>query len=199
MARKVVVIELCVRCPVGREQEATRTELLSLGDTRFELRLCEAHGEALVRDVFAWGRLGIQLENLPSSSKFTPEYAAAHRRAAELRTEQAKEDRARNNHPAGKGTPATQPQTGKLRGLPHDADEWVFSLHAQQRLQQREIAIVDALRAACEPLVVRQGRTPDTAIHENGEAKVVVNPNTKEILTVGYPQNRDQRKVSSAN
>lgn len=194
MARKIITIELCVRCPVGREKEATRTEMLALGDTRFQLRLCETHGEALVRDVFAWGRLGEQLEEIPKGTRFTPEYAAEQRRLADLRTKQAQEDRAKERHPSA--TPVTKPQ--KLRGLPHDADQWVFTLHAQQRLQEREISVVDALRAACEPSVVRHGRTDDTAIHENGEAKVVVNPNTKEILTVGLPQ-RDQRTVSSAH
>jgi hypothetical protein len=194
MARKVVVVELCVRCPVGREKEATRTELLSLGDTRFQLRLCETHGEALVRDVFAWGRLGEQLEEAPKSSKFTSEYAETHRRAAELRAQQAEEDRAKERHPVGKKPPVTKGFPVTLRTLPHDAGEWIFTLHAQERLRERNITAVDALRAACEPSVVRHGRTTDTAIHENAEAKVVVKPSTKEILTVGFPQ-REQRKA----
>lgn len=190
VARKLVKVDVCDRCPSGREKRATSTEFLSLGQTTVKLHLCDKHGRDLDRDFWLWGQLGETLEK-QSAGKYNSDYVADARRAAELRAQQVEKERAEQ---AIESVPAAEAVSrAQMVTLPYWASSWVFTKHAMERLHERDITAVQALSAACTPSVTRMGRTDDTAIHENEHAKVVVNKKTKEILTVGYPQEQHRK------
>lgn len=192
MARRLVKVDVCDRCPSGKEKRATQTEFLSLGETTVKLLLCDKHAKDLDRDFWLWAQLGATVEK-PQSGRFNSEYVAEQRRVAELRAKQSEKDRERERI---EQVPAAEAVSNRqMLTLPYTAQMWTFSKHAMQRMHERGIEPVEALSAACLPNVTRHGRTSTTAIHENEHAKVVVNPTTKEILTVGYPQ-EEHRKAN---
>jgi len=187
MARKRVAVKVCDRCPLNKQVKATRTETFSLGGMHWKIDLCEAHGEALERDLWAWGRLAEEVEQ---PKVFTREYVSAATKAAELRAKQAA--------PRPEPAPERAPQEPlPLRFLPHgavEAGEYKFTAHALERLEEREVPMVAALQAAVHPLVRRPGREPGLLVHERDNTKVVVNPSTRTILTVA--QLHPERKAN---
>ena len=165
----------CDRCPVTKARNAVTKHTISLGTTRWSLALCEECGRRLEREMFGWGRLGNQLDDAPDTSRYGPDYIAAHRRAAEQRSSQREEPR-----PVPKPTPTTE----RPLGLPLSASQWRFTDHAQERMGERQVDALAVLHAVTSPTLVRPGDAPNTRILEARGVKVVVNSFTNEILTV---------------
>ena len=182
MARVQVVVEVCDRCPVGREGPATRTEIISIGTSRWQLKLCEKHGSDLDREMFGWGRLGEQLEDHVGTA-FRGYDVEQHRRTAELRAEQTRADR--DAEPLAMTlAAATIKAEANRTGLPVSAGKWVFTQHAIERLSERNIRVIDALRAASQPKVQRPGRDRNVWLHSSEGVNVAVDRSTNRILTV---------------
>jgi Fe-S cluster assembly iron-binding protein IscA len=80
-------------------------------------------------------------------------------------------------------------------GLPADANEWVFSDHARQRMDQRHLSAIAVLRSACTPTIQRPGKTEDTMVFETDGVRVVVNPDTKEILTAARADYQERKAL----
>ena len=188
MVSRAVKTRVCDRCPRGREKKATHLdEPLSLGESKFLLDLCDVHYAELDRLVYSWGRLGNEVEQ---QVRFGADYKERSARLAELRTSQAET-------PVAKAVP-----TKALRlvgpvpeGLPADATEWVFTEHAKVRMGERKVSAIQALRAACTPVIQRPGRTDETMVHEGYGVKVVVDLDQKTILTVGQVDHTVERKA----
>lgn len=180
MARVQVVTEVCDRCPMGKEGPATRTEVISIGTSRWQLKLCEKHGNDLDREIFGWGRLGEQLEE-HSSPAFGGYDIEQGRRTAELRAEQSKADR--DAEPMTLAAATIKAEANRT-GLPVSAGKWVFTQHAIERLSERNIRIIDALRAASQPKIQRPGRDRNIWLHTSEGVRVTVDRSTNRILTV---------------
>lgn len=203
--RKAVKVKVCDRCPVGREGPATRSEVISLGGSRFLLALCEDCGKKLDREFFAWARLGEQLEEGQQASRvISAEYLAEARRTAELRAKQEREDKSKAAADQAAARMAEALATaGAMRAdelmlaagapldssLPAEAGQWSFTEHARERMIERRITVLDALRAVVLPTIRHSGRTSTTFVHTAGGVRVVIDPSTMKILTVAHQKN----------
>lgn len=94
----------------------------------------------------------------------------------------------RNEEQANRDDPETTIHVSGLtivaRGLPTEAGEWTFTEHALERMRQRHINPIAALRAVCAPKMTRGAGEVNLEIREAGGVTVVVTLNTKEIVTV---------------
>jgi hypothetical protein len=180
MAKVKIKKRICERCPVGREQPATRVETISLGSTRWRLELCENCGRRLEQDMWSWGRLGKPLDN-EESRPFGTYDIAGQRRAAELRSVQVNAER-----PKRPDTPEESIDLGPGR-------RWVFSANAMERLDEFHIRAVDVLRAADDPFDIRDANIDDgilatlaghSKVYEGHGVKFVVDLKSNQILTV---------------
>lgn len=187
MAKRRVQVKVCDRCPIGKEKPATRTVRFSLDKTTWDIDLCEQHGGMIERELYAWGRLGREVEDADQVGRmFGSKYHHDARRLSELRSTQAAADR---EH-ATVGEPSTNARTllasvsGPQPAAPSDASEYVFTDHARERLEERGVRVIDAIWAASAPTVRRPARQQGLAVHERGGVKVVLNPQTKAIITV---------------
>ena len=192
MGRKLVKVKDCDRCPTNRQVPATGTFRFSFGDHHWEIDLCDAHLKMIERDMYAWARLGREVEQHGVGRMFGSEYHRQPRRTAELRTAQTAEDAAKervtSNAKRGDELLAEQ-VTGPRPAAPADASEYVFTEHALQRLREREVNPIDALWAASDPTIKREARQPGLTLHERNGIKVVLNPHTKAIITVAATEN----------
>jgi hypothetical protein len=191
MGKQYVKVKDCDRCPTNRQVPATGTFRFSFGDHVWEIDLCEQHLKMIERDFWAWARLGREVEQQGVGLMFGSEYHMTARRTAELRTVQAAEDRTRDEAKAAitsaakRGDELLREQvSGPRPAAPNDASAYVFTEHALMRLREREVRAIDAIWAASDPTIVREARQPGLAVHERNGVKVVLNPNTKAIITV---------------
>lgn len=195
MAQKLVKFKACDRCPLNKKPvPATRTIRFGFGDTFWDIDVCELHGHQLERDLYGWGRLGRVVEQQQLGRMFGSDYSANARRLSELRSEQHREDRAvddarRSELAAATGTELLARVQGPQPAAPEDAGEYVFTEHALMRLEEREISAINALWAASSPKLRRPARQQGLIIHERDGVKVVLNPQTKAIITVAIADN----------
>lgn len=190
MVSRAVKTKTCDRCPLGKKPvPATRTIRFGFADTFWDIDVCEMHGSMLEREMYAWGRLGRIVEDNASGTMFGSDYGTNMKRLGELRATQSREDRElaeakRADHPAATGAELLAAAQGPQPAAPADAGEYVFTEHALQRLEEREIRAIDALWAASEPTLRRPARQQGLMIHERAGTKVVLNTQTKAIITV---------------
>jgi hypothetical protein len=191
MGKKFVKVKDCDRCPTNRQVPATGTFRFSFREHHWEIDLCDKHLKDIERDMYAWARLGREVEQTGLGRMFGSEYHMTARRTAELRTSQSAEDRSRDEEKAAITSAAKrggellrESVTGPRPAAPNDADAYVFTEHALTRLAERQVRAIDALWAASDPTIVREARQPGLAVHERNGVKVVLNPNTKAIITV---------------
>lgn len=183
MAKREVPVKVCDRCPPNRPKEATETVTFGIADRKWTIDLCPEHYRALDRDIYGWALLAREVEVAEPVKRFTEETKEAGRRLAALRTQQAEAE------PVLKKVPAKAMHlSGPLpEGLPAEAGEWVFTDHAVQRMRERKVSAVQALRAACTPSIIRESEDPnqsDLSIHIRDGIKVVVNEVDQVIVTV---------------
>lgn len=189
------IVKICDRCPLGKNPtKAARTIRFGIGDRRWDIDVCEKHGDMLERELYAWGLLGRDVEE-SSPARFGADYGANGRRLAELRTQQSQQDRealeaARDYAGAATGTEMLAKASGPQAAAPTDAGEYVFTQHAIERMAERGVKALDALWAASAPTIKRPGTHKGLMVHERGGTKVVVNPATKTIITVAMPDDR---------
>lgn len=192
MALVEVKTRVCDRCPTGKERPATRTENISIGSTRWRMELCEGCGAKLEREIFSWGRLGEQLEDRVGPACRGGYDVEQQRHTAELRAAQTKIDRDARIEITPDPMMNNIPSTGLPVGLPVSAGDWIFSQHAIERLTERGVRVIDALRAASQPKVRRPGRGPGVWVQYSNGVKVVVNRQAMRILTVAKETNETE-------
>lgn len=205
MAKRLVHVTVCDRCPVNKRKPATHPAVpFGFGENRWKIALCDQHYEMLSRDMYAWGLLATEVEeDAIASRRFHPSNGAEMRRLAELRTRQAAEDReialaARDFSVAATGAQVVAGLGAKtlLSPIPHDHKDWYFTQHALDRMAERDVDPIDILWACSKPKLSYSGREPGLMVHEleNG-TKAVVNPSTKTIITVAIKDDADDRKA----
>lgn len=185
MAKRLIKVTVCDRCPVNKQRPATHPNVrFGFGENRWKIALCDQHYDMLSRDLYAWGLLGEEVEetNKPTFRQ-TPEL----RRLAELRTRQSQEDREIARAGRDYSVVAVGSQLVERLGgvdVPHWHKDWYFTQHALDRMEEREVDVIEVLRTCVDPQKSRTAREPGLVIHERGETKVVLNPRTKVIITV---------------
>lgn len=198
MARHLVKVKYCDRCPVNRPKPATHKGIpFGFGENRWKIDLCDQHYDMLSRDMYVWGMLGESVEpEVRSTYATTPEL----RRLAELRERQAREDReiakaGRDYSVVASGSTLIERLDGV--DVPHGHEHWYFTQHALDRMEEREVDATDVLWACVKPDMTRSAREPGLVIQERGDTKVVVNPSTKVIVTVALVNTNadNQRKA----
>lgn len=178
---ELIKYRVCDRCP--HDVIATETHKLTLNGFRYELDLCDEHAAALNASVMAWADLGSPVGEPTIFDK-----------PRVLATAQALQHFGDKACPRPRSEPEPAPHTGPL--IADYADNWLFTDHARGRLAERHIDEWDALRAAQFPeRVVRSRTRPDCYVHWRGTLKVVLNPDTHEILTVANDDT--QQKVAN--
>jgi hypothetical protein len=177
-------ITVCDRCPVGRELLATTTERFGIGESWWEIDLCQTHADALERDVQAWARLGRTSSAPQTGSYFDDASKERAKRAAELRARQTVTTAPRFVEPV------VEP-VSPLRAaeLPVTADRWRITKHAEERMVERGFTRHDVLMAAERPELVqpaptRPGEDNHCREHKRGRCMVIVDPDTNDIRTV---------------
>jgi len=188
MARVKKIVRVCDRCPVGHEQPVDTSVVLGLDKTRWKLELCVECNKRLEREMFAWGRLGEQLEEwTPGGHQFDETYVAGSRRAAELRAKEAAH------------TPKPAPKVNLTVSAEIDGRRWAFTEHSIGRMTEHNIRAVDVLRVATNPEVTRLATPYDgglatltgrSEVHEGNGLKVVVDLINREILTVARSEGK---------
>lgn len=198
--KKRVTVKTCDRCPIGREKPATDTVRFSMAERTWSIDVCDDHYRMLERDIYAWGRLAEEVEPASVGRMFGSDYAADARRLSSLRGRQDADDRAHEKEKrALRGSEVVARASGPRLAAPADADRWVFTEHALERLQERGVNPVAALWAASEPAVKRPAREQGLVIHERDGVKVVLNPSTQAIITVAFARDAlTNQKVSAS-
>lgn len=184
MSKQMVKKRYCDRCPLNKQRPATVTRTFGFDQTFWKADLCEQHDDMLTRELYAWGMLGEPIEEAPTAPVRRVTFgrdAEELRRLADLRHRQTQEDRAITTAP-----PIT---------LPLDHGDWHFTEHALERMEEREVDVVDILWACSSPTLRRPGDDHGVFIHERNGTKVVCNPTTKDILTVADARTDDRKAV----
>jgi hypothetical protein len=182
MAKREVKVTMCDRCPPNRAKEATETVTFGLAARKWTIDLCHEHYRQLDRDIYGWALLAREVEEAAPVKRFTEESKEAGKRLAELRAKQAEKTVTLKEVPA-----KAMHLSGPLpAGLPPEAGEWVFTDHAVQRMKERKISAVQALRAACTPDIIRESedKNANVMVHVCNGIKAVVNDVDMVIVTV---------------
>lgn len=178
---------ICMHCGAA----ATSTQELTFWGTTYLFKLCEAHADRLFHDIIAWTRIGepkqdkgyfqpkVDLrsaEELEGSTYITASYVAPRR--------------SRNVEPALAAAP--QDLVSEFGRQLHDLagqdllPDWRLTRHAFEREAERVVSREDALMAAQFPDLIRPGDRPTTEVRMRGNTWVVVDPDTREIVSVAY-------------
>jgi hypothetical protein len=179
LARVLVKVKVCDRCPKGKEKTAVSTERFTWQGSDYELELCQTHLDMLTRELGAWLRLAKDCTSIWQAA-WEPSRPAVRTEATVLR-------------PATAGTFLPSSEESKLRatlsepGLPDTARNWNWTTHAEERLRERGerygFTRNDVLWAVERPEWVT--RTDDGLEHRTrGKVRAVVDVDTQVIITI---------------
>lgn len=186
MAKRLVPKQYCDRCPVTKAKPATHIGIpFGFGEHKWKIDLCDQHYDMLSRDFFAWGLLAEEIEEAPT--RFSSGYVADLRRAAEIREREAELAReAARYEPLG-----VEP--------PWSYDQWYFTDHAIERMNERFVDPVDVLWACVRPTFTRPASRPgderSLVMHIRDDTKVVLDPKTQTIVTVAFVDISERKAV----
>lgn len=194
MAKRTIVIDLCDRCGFGKESPATTERVFTPdGDLWYMLKLCEKHAEMYDRDMIGWTRLAADID-APNMERQRSVFFTEERKRE---TERLRELTGKVNQEAASRAFAdrrlreielenAQREELLARQRIPGALDWRLVNHARERMLERNFTIEEVLRTAAQPAVVRRQpwRGPEFAVHERDDCRVVVNDQTKAIITV---------------
>ena len=173
MANELIKYRVCDKCP--KDTVATETHKLHLNGYRYDIDLCERHAAALYVAVMKWASIGTLVGEPTVFDK--PRTLSAPVSLSNL---------------PPRVTPPQEPlraleSTTQAPGVPvaDFADRWFITLHARQRMQERNINLADALRAAEYPNTV----TPSAKIdgyYEHVRDGTLVVVHMDKIITVAH-------------
>lgn len=175
---------VCVRCPHQRARKARHARHFMVGeesDELYFLRLCDADVERFDRDCNEWVRVAVLIPSStrPSTESYFGDGSAQRIRELRERAAQRAKESNENVVPVPRSTAGQR--DARL-------DKWRFTVHAQKRAEERGFSTEQVLNAAAYPVTIlpvptdREGR--EAVYHVSGECCTVVNPDTKEIITV---------------
>ena len=172
---------LCGRCFLPTP--STTTERLTFGTSSYDIDLCDAHADALRRDLYSWTRCGRPVEENPLWRRpLTP----ADDRLGTVKASYVHVPSAGGH--IVEAQPEAVPPPPEPASLPHlrivgDIGRWRMSEHALERSVQRGISVEDAVLAAESPDLTVPGRN-GAHIHTRGDVNAVVDRERCVILTV---------------
>lgn len=175
----------CMRCTRSRAGRAEHTRVLLVGEDPRDvcrIRLCESHVEQFDIDFDAWSSLADIVELQPATARALRSTGSTFGDDSAIRIRALKERAASRLQEV-----ANDDTTDEVRLGPR-TDEWRFSLHAQQRAEERNFSPAQVLRAASSPTTTApttgKNAGPDLFYHVNGGVCAVVNVRQRIILTV---------------
>lgn len=185
----------CMRCPPRPRVAATHTRYLMVGEDSDEachIRLCESHMREFDRDIGAWVPLADVVELDPARAR------ALRRGASEYGDEAARQIRELRERAAARRPRANSSAAGEVQ--PSSVfDEWRFSVHAQERAEERNFTRQQVLLAAISPTTTApttgKDAGPDKFYHSRAGVTVVVNRRERIIITV-YRQSEYDNKIA---
>lgn len=197
MSKRLVKVRECDRCPRNRKPNlATKQVPFSFDGVKWLIDLCDDCYDKLEREMYAWGRLGEEIDQ-SETARFTEETRAAGIRLAELRAQQREDlTKARPVAPEEVVPKRAMHLANVPTGLPDEAKDWVFSDHAIQRMRERNVSAVQALFAALSPEIQRPGRDDDTTVCYARGVKAVVKFADQVVLTVAREDSNQFRKAN---
>lgn len=191
MATVRTTIRTCDRCAFGKVLPASTHRTFAIEDRYYRIDLCDKDAAAFDRDLGAWTRLAVDIDNpydsssRPASATYTPERAERARvvlqqsdeiRHAEQQTIFAKKRAEQLAEEAEKHARQTIP--GALN--------WTMTRHARERMLKRGFTAGEVYMAVTIPShrIDQDWRNPGTVLCIRNECRVVVNAKTHIIITV---------------
>jgi len=184
--------DTCMRCPYVRPRSARHTRgfvLTTQTDELNKLRLCDEHARQFDRDLGMWMQCAELIEmdhDIVSPSVVSAQRPNGSRGtfgdmdAARIR---ALRERAASKRKPSSSTPTDEPDPYVLIGP--RADQWRFTIHAQQRASERGFDVHTVLQAAVHPESSAPSRQGENVFyHVKGNCCTVVDTEKKEIITV---------------
>jgi hypothetical protein len=175
----------CMRCL--RVRRADHARIILVGENPQDVcrtQLCNDHVESFDVEFGVWCGLAVTAETQPQWSRALRLTRSEFGDDAALRIRELKERAAGRQPRSANVDDATE---GEVRLGPL-SDQWRFSLHAQQRAEERGFAPNQVLWAASHPHFTApttgSNAGPDLFYHVSGDCCAVVNVRQKIIITV---------------
>jgi hypothetical protein len=178
----------CAACFIP--SPATTVMKFALGDSRYKISVCEQHADALNRDMLKWARMSEpdeiatfvpKVRTAPVENMTVPFPVVQTGEVITLDDElrEIKMPLPRVRRATKKALMAADPE------LIERFKSWKLSEHARERAEERDVDLPDVLWAAELPDSSRQSdANPNLWVHQRGHIRVVVCPETREIVTV---------------
>lgn len=172
MAQRAIKQKICDRCL--KDTLATDTVRFSVGDTEYEIDVCEKHADMFQRDISGWTRVAREKER----PNFFARSDVQRERHNSIRVET--QQRAR---PA-----PTEPKNHPPIERPEVRVSWYLSQHAEERLEERGPVYgferKDVFLAAQAPEEVTPQAEEDRFMYVRGKVALIVSRQSSTILTV---------------
>lgn len=183
----------CVRC--FKPRPAATVERLSFGNSTYLLEVCDEHADMFRHDMYRWSRCGT-LDEDDAHRAFKPKTRPPARNLGRLVVSHLHIPAAEptESMPEPEPVEVSTPRPVRDDRLPLRADRWTWTDHAVQRANKRKLTEDEVLWCAEHPDIVRPGRQPGTLMHTWGQIKIVVNPETHEIITVAKRHEDDEER-----
>lgn len=173
MGQRAIKQKVCDRCL--KDTLASTTIRFSIGDTEYEIDVCEKHADMFQRDMHGWTRVSREKEK-PSFLGRSQVELDNHRRLV-----RAESDRAKRRTELKEADP-------QLETIPGPALDWTLSTHAEEQLAARGPAYGfskrEVLLAAHSP---QHSYAADDGVcyrHNRGPVSCVVDRQRQTIVTV---------------
>lgn len=180
MARMQVKKRFCDRCI--KDTLAVTTLKFSVGETEYEMDVCDKHADMFQRDMLGWTRLAREKEK--------PNFFG--RSQVKLQTDRnlarAESDRAAAAAAAAAERAARERKEPQLEAIPGPALDWKLSDHAEEQLEKRGPSYGfgkrEVLLAAYEPEHSYLADDDHCYRHNRGPVSCVVDRDRSIIVTV---------------
>lgn len=195
MAVQVITreIEVCNRCPYGKQLIATQSRTYALEDRYYEIPLCDTHAEMFDRDYNKWVMLSEEIDNPYVNESSTTSVNGIfssqldeQRRLRELKEVAAVKERERIAAEERQRAANAKLTEDHARKVIPGSMKWKITQHAYMRMVQRGVSVFDVLKAAAQPeqTYYQPHRGELLAIHQCGHVRIAVNEDEKVIITV---------------
>lgn len=195
MAVQVITreIEVCNRCPYGKQLIATQSRTYAMEDRYYEIPLCDSHAEMFDRDFNKWVMLSEEIDNpyvdessTTSVNGIFSSQLDEQRRLRELKEVAAVKERERIAAEERQRAANAKLTETHARKLIPGSMKWKITQHAYMRMVQRGVSVFDVLKAAAQPEQTyyhpRNGEL--AAIHQCGHVRIAVDEDTHSVITV---------------
>lgn len=157
------------------DHPATQEMRFCLEGEETVLELCDDAADRFLADMYKWEKIGQEAGPHKSASSRPSRYIVP----IPKRVSQEVIDH--DNRSADGYVPALMAVHSSQ--VPPGSDDWFFTSHALERLQQRDVTGGEVLWAAVHPHRITEGSLPGTKKHKRGDVIAVVENGHKRIVT----------------